>query len=418
MTVCELFAGVGGFRLGLKPHWQVAWANQWEPGRKKQHAYECYRAHFDSGIHSNDDIAAVSGADIPEHDLLVGGFPCQDYSVAATQAKGLEGKKGVLWWEIERIVREKQPSYVLLENVDRLLKSPASQRGRDFAILLACFNALGYGVEWRVINSGDYGFPQRRRRAFIAAFRRDTEFFRQLKETYCSPKWLTQEGFFGREFNASSTFNISMCELLPHDIQAISDKFAYRFSNAGAMVDGFVQDCKVEPMVETTATLGSILQEKVDEQYYVPEKDVPLWKKCKDKKAEERTAKSGFTYHYSEGAIPFPDNLDTPSRTMLTSEGNRNPNRCTHVILDPQTERLRRLTPIEVERLNGFPDDWTNTGMPESMRYFCMGNALVVGLISRMGRQLANIAGIADVHDGNLVASATSTAHLVAASAI
>ena len=92
---------------------------------------------------------------------------------------------------------------------------------------------------------------------------------------------------------------------------------------------------------------------------------------------------------YSEGPIAFPDPLDRPSRTMLTSESSLN--RSTHVIADPVTGRLRLLTPVEAERLQGFDDEWTNTGMPEKFRYFCMGNALVVPMIERMGTVLNKI---------------------------
>jgi len=184
-TVCELFAGVGGFRIGLEesdPNWNTVWANQWEPGRKSQYAYDCYVSHFGKNKnYINEDIASIDKEDIPDHNLLVGGFPCQDYSVARTGAKGMEGKKGVLWWQIRDVLETKSPKFVLLENVDRLLKSPASQRGRDFGVILACFNDLGYTVEWRVINAADYGFAQRRRRTFIFACKNDTKYYQSIK---------------------------------------------------------------------------------------------------------------------------------------------------------------------------------------------------------------------------------------------
>lgn len=184
-TVCELFAGVGGFRIGLEesdPNWNTVWANQWEPGRKSQYAYDCYVSHFGKNKnYINEDIASIDKEDIPDHNLLVGGFPCQDYSVARTGAKGMEGKKGVLWWQIRDVLETKSPKFVLLENVDRLLKSPASQRGRDFGVILACFNDLGYTVEWRVINAADYGFAQRRRRTFIFACKNDTKYYESIK---------------------------------------------------------------------------------------------------------------------------------------------------------------------------------------------------------------------------------------------
>ena len=183
--VVEMFAGVGGFRLGLEGppgsprngSFKSVWSNQWEPSTKLQHAAELYtsRWHFiadpaEPNVHRNPnvsddvfvnaDIGTIPAETIPEHDLLVGGFPCQDYSVAKTlnTADGLEGKKGVLWWEIHRIAEHHRPSYLLLENVDRLLKSPVKQRGRDFAVMLASLADLGYVVEWRVIVASEYGF--------------------------------------------------------------------------------------------------------------------------------------------------------------------------------------------------------------------------------------------------------------------
>jgi len=406
-TACELFAGVGGFRLGLeKSGWKTVFANQWEPATKVQHAADCYLSHFPkerSNSHFNQDLNIVTSllekdsSVIPDHTLLVGGFPCQDYSVATTKAKGMLGKKGVLWWEIEKIVRIKRPPFMLLENVDRLLVSPAKQRGRDMGILLGCLRDLGYSVEWRVINAADYGLPQKRRRIFIFAFRDDTKVAKKLKKVGMTHEWLQQKGFFASEFQVK-------VEPVDHDepdtfdrtVQEISDSFEFKLHNAGIMSDGKIYTLKVSPLHQTVSTLGSILQSAVDESFYIPESDLQRtrgWKYVKGSKREERTNKAtGYKYFFTEGSIPFPEKLDTPSRTILTGEGNQNPNRSTHLIQDPVNNRYRTLTPVEAERLNGFPDDWTNTGMPKGKRYFCMGNALVVGLIERMGKRLKDFA--------------------------
>src|SRR5205809_3892846 len=199
----ELLAGVGGFRAALEPlGWHTVWANQWEPSTKTQHAADCYRRHWNDGSLSNEDINSVvdllerDNDAIPAHDLLVGGFPCQDYSVAKTlnQAFGIEGKKGVLWWAIYRLIEAKHPKLVFLENVDRLLKSPASQRGRDFAIILACLSDLGYLIEWRIVNAADYGLPQRRRRVLIVGHHLGKG--RDARPPWKSPlAWLYQQGF-------------------------------------------------------------------------------------------------------------------------------------------------------------------------------------------------------------------------------
>lgn len=400
----ELFAGVGGFRLGLEgkdKNIQVIWGNQWEPGKKVQHAFDCYSERFkDNGQHINKDIVEINAEDIPNHDLLVGGFPCQDYSVARTlnSQEGIEGKKGVLFWEIMRIINEKKPSFVLLENVDRLLKSPGTQRGRDFAVMLASFRDAGYSVEWRVINASDYGFAQRRRRVFIFAYR-NTSKFSESQQVFDGTEILHDKGFFCSEFRIeenSSLVHLPFTEVLPKDLVEVSNEFSASFRNAGIMRNGNIYTEEVIPQRCTSKTLGEILEKNVDEEYFLNNEEVlkngktvlEYFTYLKGPKRIERESKEGHKYLFSEGGIAFPDKLDAPGRTMLTSEATRN--RSTHVVLDPENGRLRLLTPIECERLNGFPDNWTNT-MPNRNRYFCMGNALVVGLIEKMGQKVQEI---------------------------
>lgn len=394
--VIELFAGVGGFRLGLeKSGWNTVFSSQWEPGKTKQWAFDCYNTHFPNSINSNEDISKVSNDRIPAHTLLVGGFPCQDYSVASTLAnsKGIEGKKGVLWWEIRRIAEDKQPQYILLENVDRLLKSPAKQRGRDFAIILSCLNSLGYSVEWRVINAGEFGFAQRRRRTFIFATKNDKA-MKLLYSNKDADEILVSSGFFAPSFPSKRYEDSKIRNInIPQDLVALSDKFSAGFENSGYCIDFNCHTLRLESAYDGhQTTLGDILEKAVDEKYYIKEEDLPKWEYMKGSKKELRKTASGHEYYYSEGPIAYPDYLDRPSRTMLTSESSKN--RSTHVVMDPETNRLRLLTPIECERLDGFPDNWTNTGMPEKFRYFCMGNALVVGLIEIMGKRIRDIADL------------------------
>jgi len=390
-TVCELFAGVGGFRLGLERagSWDVVWANQWEPGKSKQWAYDCYVSHFNKGTHTNIDIAQVNAEEIPNHTLLVGGFPCQDYSVARTQAEGIAGKKGVLWWEIHRIVKQKRPPFLLLENVDRLLKSPAKQRGRDFGVMLASLRDLGYMVEWRVLNAADYGFPQRRRRVFIFGFHNSTDFGQALLKTDSLSEWIHDYGFFQNEFPIEKNSKNATFVELGDDIVLVSDLFSFDFANAGVMRGSDIYTTKVAPIVHDTIPIEDILESNVAESYYIDSAELAKWKYMKGAKREKRTTRDGYEYQYSEGAIAFPDDIEKPARTMLTSEGTKN--RSTHVILDSETQRLRTLTPVECERLNGFEDGWTDIGMPTRFRYFCMGNALVVGLVEKMGITLSDL---------------------------
>ena len=397
-TICELFAGVGGFRLGfdrLESGWETTWFSQWEPGAKTQWAHDCYVKHFGDSVdkngeyHTGEDIGTVDKSTIPEHTLLVGGFPCQDYSVAQTlsSSHGIEGKKGVLWWQIRDIIIAKKAPFCILENVDRLLKSPAKQRGRDFGMILACLNQEGYSVEWRVINAAQYGAAQRRRRTFIFAYRNDTNHGKKMA-CVSAEDIIKSEGLMASAFPVESVGNIKETKI-GSDLVDVSDNFAFLFENAGYMHQGSVYTTKVIEIEEEPIILGDILQKNVDEKHYIPGDKMAKWTYLKGAKKIPRTSANGHEYVFSEGPIAFPDPWDRPGRTMLTSESTLN--RSTHVVSDPGTGRLRLLTPVETERLQGFDDEWTNTGMPDRMRYFCMGNALVVPMITRMGKVLDRI---------------------------
>lgn len=393
-TVCELFAGVGGFRLGLEQaskDWNTVWFSQWEPGKTKQWAHECYVSHWgDVDEFTGIDIAEVDKKKIPDHNLLVGGFPCQDYSVARPLpgSKGLEGKKGVLWWQIRDTLETKKAPFGLFENVDRLLKSPASQRGRDFGIMLACLADLGYSAEWRVINAAEYGAAQRRRRVFIFAYKDNTNYGKAMKKAEAYDV-INIEGFFAKTFPIEDTGDkIDSVEIDYRDIPAVSEKFKYKFENAGYMHKGVAYTVKTIPVEEAAIPLSDILEKDVDEKYFLTGDKLEKWEYLKGSKKIERTSKTGHTYTFSEGAIAFPDSLDKPARTMLTSEGTTN--RSSHVVQDPKNGKMRIITPVEAERIQGFIDNWTDT-MTERMRYFCMGNALVVPMITRMGKTLNKI---------------------------
>ena len=426
-TTCELFAGVGGFRLGfdrLCSGWETVWFSQWEPGKKKQWAHDCYVYHYGDSLDLAGeqttcvDIAEVDKRNVPDHTLLTGGFPCQDYSVAhsLSSSKGIEGKKGVLWWQIRDILIAKRPPFVLLENVDRLLKSPASQRGRDFGIILTSFAQLGYRVEWRVVNAADYGSAQRRRRIFIFAYLDSTN-YSACMDDMSAISIITETGFMAKAFPAKSSGDLSECDVKCTDVSKVdidillgigteaSDTdliemtrtFKFGFNNAGFMKDGHVYTNEVVPLESKPTLLREIVQETDVEKYYISYNDMQAWQYMKGAKKIPRTSADGHQYVFSEGPIAFPDPLDRPGRTMLTSESTKN--RSTHVIADRGTGRLRLLTEVEAERLQGFDDDWTKycltdgqvVEMPSRMRYFCMGNALVVPMITRMGKTLDTI---------------------------
>ena len=397
-TICELFAGVGGFRLGfdrLESGWKTTWFSQWEPGARTQWAHDCYVQHFgdsadlNNEFHTGEDISTMDKQAIPDHTLLVGGFPCQDYSVAHTlsSSHGIEGKKGVLGWQIRDTIIAKKPPFCIFENVDRLLKSPAKQRGRDFGVILACLAKEGYSVEWRVVNAAQYGAAQRRRRTFIFAYRNDTIYGQKMADI-SADMIVKNGGLMAKAFPIQNIGQITET-VIGGDIVDVSDNFAFAFETAGYMCKGRIYTAKVTEQEEEPITLGKILQKNVDDKFYITNEKMPKWTYLKGAKKIPRKSADGHEYTFSEGPIAFPDPWDRPGRTMLTSESTIN--RSTHVVSDPGTGRLRLLTPVEAERLQGFDDEWTNTGMPDRMRYFCMGNALVVPMITRMGSILDEI---------------------------
>ena len=420
LKVLELFAGVGGFRVGLDHSnadlFQTKWSNQWEPSRKSQDAFEVYDYHFPDSENINENIEEIPNEvfERMDADIIVGGFPCQDYSVARSKKHemGIEGKKGVLFWQIIRATNHIKPQYLILENVDRLLKSPSKQRGRDFAIMLAAFNDLGYSVEWRVINAAEYGRSQRRRRVFFFVYRNDTNFAKKMdvqfedsldeKGEYRYDEYIYQSGLFARQFpiikkpykNRHASYELS------NDIVEVSDNFTGKVFNTGVMRHGRYFTIDTEPTrEEKPITLRQIIQPstEVEEKYYLTDKDkIAKFEFLRGPKKIERTTEEGHSYIFAEGGMSPHDDLDMPGRTMLTSEGSVN--RSTHLLkIDG---RYRLLTPIEAERLQDFPDDWTKfkklsngeiIEVSNRMRMFFMGNALVTEIVKRIGDELQNL---------------------------
>jgi len=441
LRVIELFAGTGGFRLGLEglgtcehprnPAFKVVWSNQWEPSTKRQHASEVYAARWGSEGHTNEDIFSVvsdprkfESIVSAKLDMLVAGFPCQDYSVAkpADKAAGIQGKKGVLWWAIHGVLKQLQDAgqpvkYLLLENVDRLLKSPTANRGRDFAIILSSLAALGYAVEWRVVNAADYGFPQRRKRVFLVAYHCTTALYRRAvvsDKTAAHVAWLTIDGVLPKGLpatyaidgsrdirNCLDSFDVGRDPLAAQADYSAEAKGGSRFKSGGLMHDGKVwtADLRVHPSIEdklldgqlARVTLGDVVGHTADvpDSHFLTSHALPRWVYLKGGKSAIRTAANGHEYKYSEGPVTFPDALDRASRTIITGEGGSAPSRFKHVVKTADG-RLRRLTSEELEELNGFPRGFTRLeGVSDVKRAFLMGNALVVGVVRAIGSALA-----------------------------
>lgn len=422
VTIIELFAGVGGFRLGLEGDkrgnryfspisgykdeidnpgfFKTGYANQFEPSRK-QFAAEVYRDYYKDGVLDNRDIAEVKADDIlnqvnevsssDSKIMLVGGFPCQDYSVAngLHTSKGLVGNKGVLWWEIHRLIKElrrkkRQPEILLLENVDRLLVSPAKQRGRDFAIMLFTLSSLGYTVEYKIINAAEYDFPQKRKRVFILAYLKSSA-LNHRKKFHSNIR---------EEFNIDSAISLEEIDLklyknggLVPSLSLLEKEFHFNkgpFGNAGICRNFKVYPFKEKGSIsESCRTLGSVLEtdkKNIPGEFRVKNSELKKWKDYRGEKSIERQKPNGETYYFKEGSMNLYDSKISPSRTIITSEGGKAASRTKHLIKLDRGQR--RLLPVELERLNMFPDDITlHRNVSNTERGFMMGNALVVGVV-------------------------------------
>lgn len=405
IRVAEMFAGVGGFHLGLKnasPNFEIIWANQFEPSRKNQFAFKIYQERFPEIEPSNEDFSKIDKTCIPDMDLLVGGFPCQDYSVAASGAKGIVGKKGVLWWDIRKTIEVKKPKYIFLENVDRLLSSPGVttvQPGRDFGIMLRTLSDLGYGVTWKMINASDYGFPQKRRRTFIFAFRKDSIFMKNMKNIN-----LENEDEIRNFLTNMSPLSSTLANKEIHDFEEISlmnqlelkdfsDNFSIKrgFRKTGFMIDGHVYMANYQPVMRPKCTLRTIIKPNIeDDSLYLSKEQKNKFAELKAGFRKIKISKTGHPYKYGMGAIAYPDSLDEPARTMVTSEHTIS--RMSHVVRDPGNNKKRLISPEEAELINMFPEGWTKIeGITKTNRYFTMGNALVVGLVTEIGEEIEKL---------------------------
>ena len=497
IRVAELFAGVGGFRLGLEykgvaRRWprpraegfEVIWSNQWEPDEitkkdeGKQWASEIYTKWFGNEGHEGGDIheftkTVEATQQIPDIDMLVGGFPCQDYSVARTISgeMGIHGEKGKLWEPIWRIIdrihkkkTSKRPKLILLENVPRLLNSPASDRGLNFAIILKRLLGLGYDVEWRVIDASHYGMPQQRRRVFILAYRTPAKSkttkeilgkedfglngqIRKMRKKY-DVKPMEHWMFGNPNVNHEDDWEVGpFAKAFPSEPDSYKrkelkmDGFSSKssdFGKAGYAWNGRMgnrrwvkQFCSWNTAARyerKKMVLGDVLVKEHGSSYEVSEDRRAEWDYVKGARKEWRIRKrdrenvgeelwtiyqdcmasmdqdkwdfheedfarlegEDGPYRYVEGAIANPDRLDKASRTVVTAEIGSSPSRMRHII--EQDGVRRRLMPIELERLNQFPDNWTRIdGIADSKRGFLMGNALVVGVIERLRNPIRNL---------------------------
>jgi DNA (cytosine-5)-methyltransferase 1 len=250
-----------------------------------------------------------------------------------------------------------------------------------------------------VVNAAEYGFPQRRIRVFIVAQRVDTN---GLHEDFEPAALLERTGVLAQALPICPIQELLRTVDVSAEPDVLTSEFNVGggkspFASAGVCLNGVAYTAKIDALqAKEKLTLGDALQadSEIPDEYWIDSSRLPEWEYLKGAKTIERTHKgSGATYNYAEGKMAFPDLLSNPSRTILTGEGGTSPSRFKHII--KVDGGYRRLTPVELERLNGFPDDWTKfdsngNQISDVRRAFFMGNALVIGLVERVGAELAS----------------------------
>ncbi len=297
IKVASLFSGIGGFEKAFQQAGdmvEIVFTSEID-----KYARQIYQKNF--GVEPHGDITQINTAEIPDHDILCGGFPCQAFSVAGKR-RGFEDTRGTLFFEIMRIAEAKRPKLLFLENVKGLL---SHDKGRTFQTILRSMDELGYDAEWQVFNSKNHGVPQNRERVFII---------------------------------------------------------------------GHLRGAGTRPIFPITESSGVAETQEptvycLDANYYKGPAQQARTMICIPVLTPDRENKP-------QAGRRFKDNGD-PSFTVTAQDG--------HGIMTDDT--IRRLTPMECERLQGFPDGWTD-GVSDTQRYKCLGNAVTVNVVEFVARRL------------------------------
>lgn len=335
MKYLSLFTGIGGFELGLSGHECVGYSEI------DKYAIQVYQKHFPNHINYGD-ITKIVPRELPDFELLVGGFPCQAFSIAGKRA-GFNEKRGTLFFDIARIIATKKPRLLLLENVKGLL---SHDEGRTFEIIICTLDELGYDCQWQVLNSKDFGVPQNRERIFIIGHLRGTPrpevFPFGFAEDTSSKKRIT-----------STTIDANYWKGIDNHVQRtsivvkgmLSDEKWDRFNESSRRV---YDPIGISPTIPTVAGGG-----------HTPKIIGGL-------QAHQTVRKDG---------------LSPTLTTAMGQGGGQTP------IVWADNLQIRRLTPTECERLQGFPDGWTKE-LSDTQRYKTLGNAVTTNVIRALAEKL------------------------------
>lgn len=346
LRVCELFAGIGGFRLGIeqaldKKNIEVVYVSEWD-----KYAAATYEKNFNHTVDTRS-ITDVPAESIPDHDLLVGGFPCQAFSIAGKR-RGFDDTRGTLFFDIARILQEKRTPYCVLENVKGLL---SHDFGRTFKRIIRTLTDLGYDLQWQMLNSKDFGVPQNRERIFIVGHLRGQprpQVFpiRNHSEPDIVLPTLTAR-YWGGQANGGYIGNktIKVGTYRTH-----KDGQGFREVKSG-----------LAPTIPARAREDGSGQPVV-----------MAWSKS-HRTGKTDADKKRKNYGQVENRVKLGE-----FNTLSTGPGGGNQSTQNFIY---QSMKIRRLTPKECERLQGFPDGWTDA-VSDAQRYKQLGNAVTVNVVS------------------------------------
>jgi len=336
MKYISLFAGIGGFDLALdRLGHECVYANDFD-----KYAGQIYNSRFNRQIDTRD-IRLVKTDELPDFDLLVGGFPCQAFSIAGKRL-GFEDTRGTLFFEIARIIKDKRPKYFLLENVKGLLNH---NRGETFQTILATINELGYESEWQILNSKNHGVPQNRERIFISGY------IRGEPRPKIFPIRQTNRVYFESNEDKEKIHNIAST-MTARQYASWNGNFVINQINNPTHSNNRVYDSNgISPTLNTMQ--GGNRQPKLTIPVLTPDRE--------NKRQNGRRLKENGDISY----------------TLV----------CQFVNGVYDGSKIRRLTEIECERLQGFPDNWTE-GISSTQRYKCLGNAVTVNVVYELARNL------------------------------
>lgn len=357
----------------------------------EKNAITIYNKNF--GEIPSGDITAVRTDDIDTVDVLCGGFPCQAFSIAGNR-NGFDDARGTLFFEIARIARDKRPKILFLENVKGLLNH---DKGRTFAVILLTLDELGYDVEWQVLNSKDFGVPQNRERVFIIGHLRGAgtrQIFPVFGETSATSRensstCLDANYWEGIDNHGARTHVIISDSGKSRELQVRTDVPPLRVGGGGCGQHNFVASAVLTPDRAEKRQNGRRFKNPDEPMFTLTAQDKhgvliePCLKFVGAINAENKWLDNGknLSRNYPQGNRVY--SADGIAQCLSSQLGGMSGGSGLYQV----ESRIRKLTPIECERLQGYPDNWTE-GIADTNRYKCLGNAVTVPVIKAIAKKI------------------------------